>query len=153
MGADSCHSVYHGSFGVPQAMLLAFDCFLRVGELTRIRCTDIIMPNDPRMGRAHTTMAVVLRTAKTGKMQSVSIWSPSVAQIVALWTRSVLRSNQTDPDPRVFPFSPDFLRRLMRQTSVALHLSIHYTPHSLRHGGATDDFLRNGSIECVQFRG
>ena len=151
MACTLARSGYHGP---AIAMLLAFDCFLRVGELTRIRFTDIVMPNDPRTGRAHSTMAVVLRTAKTGKLQSVGVADPDVARLVAMWARSpVVHSNPSDPDPRLFAFSPDFLRRLMYQASAALQLPIRYTPHSLRHGGATDDFLRHGSVERVQFRG
>ena len=111
------------------------------------------MPNDARMGRAHPTMAVVLRTAKTGKMQSVSVWSSDVAQLLAYWARSCATRAAAGSDPRIFPFAPDFLRRLMRNTATALQLPAHYTPHSLRHGGTTDDFLRNGSVERVQFRG
>ena len=80
MACTMARSGYHGP---AVAMILAFDCFLRVGELTRIRFTDIVMPNDPRMGRAHTTMAVVLRAAKTGKLQSVGIWNRDVARSVA----------------------------------------------------------------------
>jgi integrase len=152
----ACTMARSGYHGPAIAILLAFDCFLRVGELTRIRKSDVVMPNDSRMGRAHTTMAVVLRTAKTGKMQSVEIWSPDVAQLLMVWVRAsacLTPSPFSDPDPRVFPFSPDFLRRLMQRTSTALQLPTHYTPHSLRHGGTTDDFLRNGSVERVQFRG
>lgn len=151
MACTMARSGYHGP---AIAMLVAFDCFLRVGELTRIRLTDVVMPNDARMGRAHTAMAVVLRTAKTGKMQSVSVWSSDVAQLLAHWVRSfAARPEAGGSDPRIFPFSPDFLRRLMRSTAEALQLPSHYTPHSLRHGGTTDDFLRNGSVERVQFRG
>lgn len=150
----ACTLARSGYPGPAIAMLLAFDCFLRVGELTRIRFTDIVMPNDPRTGRAHSTMAVVLRTAKTGKLQSVGVADPDVARLVAMWARSpVVHSNPSDPDPRLFAFSPDFLRRLMYQASAALQLPTRYTPHSLRHGGATDDFLRHGSVERVQFRG
>jgi integrase len=151
MACTLARSGYHGA---AIAMLLAFDCFLRVGELTRIRFTDIVMPNDPRTGRAHSTMAVVLRAAKTGKLQSVEVADHDVARLVALWARSPLvHTDSTDPDPRLFAFSPDFLRRLMYNASVALQLPTRYTPHSLRHGGATDDFLRHGSVERVQFRG
>jgi integrase len=149
MACTMARSGYHAP---AIALLLAFDCFLRVGELTRIRRTDIIMPNDPRMGRAQPTMSVVLRRAKTGKLQSVDIVDKAVASLVALWVRS-LSPDPRDADPRIFPFSPDYFRRLMHRTSVALRLPTVYTPHSLRHGGATDDFLRNGSIERVQFRG
>ena len=150
MACTMARSGYHAP---AVAMLVAFDCFLRVGELTRIRLSDVVMPNDARMGRAHPTMAVVLRAAKTGKMQSVSVWSSDVAQLLAYWARSCATRAAAGPDPRIFPFSPDFLRRLMRNTATALQLPAHYTPHSLRHGGTTDDFLRNGSVERVQFRG
>ena len=57
-------------------------------------------------------------------------------------------------DALVFDFSPQLLRRLMREASVSLGVGgTLYVPHSLRHGGATHDFLRTGSIEHVQFRG
>lgn len=150
MACTMARSGYHGP---AVAILLAFDCFLRVGELTRIRRSDVVMPNDSRMGQAHTTMAVVLRVAKTGRMQSVGIASADVAQLLAQWVRLMPRCVAGDADPRIFPFSPDFLRRLMSRTASALQLPTHYTPHSLRHGGTTDDFLRNGSVERIQFRG
>ena len=42
----------------------------------------------------------------------------------------------------------------MRAACVALGVGhTAYVPHSLRHGGATADFLLTGSIERVQFRG
>ncbi len=148
MACSMARSGYHGP---AVAMLLAFDCFLRVGELTRIRLSDVVMPNDSRMGRAHTAMAVVLRKAKTGIMQSVKIASPDVARLLVLWLRLMPRSS--DPDPRVFGFSADLLRRTMHRAGDALQLPTRYTPHSLRHGGTTDDFLRHGSIERIQFRG
>ena len=87
MACTLARSGYHGP---AIAMLLAFDCFLRVGELTRIPFTDIVMPNDPRTGRAHSTMAVVLRSAKTGKLQSVGVADHDVARLVAVWARSAL---------------------------------------------------------------
>jgi len=49
------------------ASLLAFHCFLRVGELTRLRICDVVMPG--RMGRAHSGMAVCLPLTKTGRNQ------------------------------------------------------------------------------------
>ena len=150
MACTMARSGYHGP---AVAMLLAFDCFLRVGELTRIRRSDVVTPNDSRMGRAHATMAVVLRVAKTGKMQSVGIASADVGELLAQWVRLTPLTSSGAADPRIFPFSPDFFRRLMERTASALRLPTHYTPHSLRHGGTTDDFLRNGSVERIQFRG
>jgi integrase len=134
------------------SMLVAFDCYLRVGELTRLRRCDIIMPNDPRMGRAHVGMAVCLPRTKTGLNQSVALQNPVVAEILAQWVRRLgFRSASTE---LIFAFSPSHLRRLMQNACHSLGLgSTPYVPHSLRHGGATHDFLRTGSIEHVQFRG
>lgn len=134
------------------AVLVGFDCYLRVGELTRLRRCDIVMPNDSRMGRAHTEMAVCLPTTKTGPNQSVSLQNPHVADILCRWVRSRhLPPNSTEP---IFAFKPPALRRSMHRVCEVLGLSdTPYVPHSLRHGGATNDFLRTKSIEFVQFRG
>lgn len=151
--AIACTLARSGFHGPAVAMLVAFDCYLRVGELTRLRLRDIILPDDARMGRAHTNMAVCLAKTKTGINQSVSVDRLEVASILCAWVRALPRS-VADPDPLIFAFSPDFLRRLMRQSCVQLGLGhTAYVPHSLRHGGATADFLRTGSIERVQFRG
>ena len=57
-------------------------------------------------------------------------------------------------DEAIFAFSPDYFRRALRQSCLELGLSrCRYVPHSLRHGGASADFLIHGSIERVQFRG
>lgn len=132
--------------------LLAFDCYLRVGELTRLRRRDIVMPNDPRMGRAATGMAVCLYRTKTGLNQSVTLQNPVVAQLLVRWIDSLhLPPHST---ARVFDFDDASLRRLMRNASLLLGLgATPYVPHSLRHGGATHDFLLGRGIAHVQFRG
>jgi integrase len=134
-------------------MLVAFDCYLRVGELTRIRLRDVVMPRDSRMGQAYQAMAVCLPKTKTGRNQSVNIQRPEVAEVLCAWVRK-LPSSGSDANPLVFPFSPDCLRRLMRAACERLGLGgSAYVPHSLRHGGATADFFLTGSVEHVQFRG
>lgn len=134
------------------AMLVAFDCYLRVGELTRIRRRDVVMPNDARMGRAHSAMAVCLTKTKTGPNQSVSLYRPEVAQILCTWIRAL--PHTAGDNPLVFAFSPTYLRRLMLNACIDLGVGhTAYVPHSLRHGGATADFLRTGSVQHVQFRG
>jgi integrase len=149
----ACTLARSGYHGPAVAMLVGFDCYLRVGELTRIRRRDVVMPNDARFGRAHSTMAVCLARTKTGLNQSVAVQSQDVADILCIWVRS-LPSIAGDDNPLVFAFSPDYLRRLMRNACIQLHVGhTPYVPHSLRHGGATADFLKTGSIERVQFRG
>lgn len=149
----ACTLARSGFHGPAIAMLVAFDCYLRVGELTRLRLRDIIMPSDARMGQAHTAMAVCLGKTKTGLHQSVSVDRPDVASLLRAWVRALARP-ATDLNPFVFAFSPDHLRRLIRAACVQLGVGhTAYVPHSLRHGGATADFLRTGSVERVQFRG
>ena len=149
----ACTLARSGYHGPAVAMLVGFDCYLRVGELTRIRRRDVVMPNDARFGRAHSTMAVCLSRTKTGLNQSVALQSQDVADILCIWVRS-LPCIVADDNPLVFAFSPDYLRRLMRNACIQLGVGhTPYVPHSLRHGGATADFLKTGSIERVQFRG
>jgi hypothetical protein len=63
------------------ATLVAFDCLLRVGEVTRMVAIDVIMPNDPRVGDAHPTMALRLPRTKTGLNQWVSLNNPIIASV------------------------------------------------------------------------
>ncbi len=142
-----------GHHAAAVSMLVAFDCYLRVGELTRLRRCDVVMPHDSRMGAAHERrMAVILPTTKTGPNQSVALQSKQVAKVLRRWMRMQAQTGAVDSD-RLFPFSPAHLRHLMHDACTAHGLSSSYVPHSLRHGGATADFLRTGSIEHVQFRG
>jgi len=151
--AIACTLARSGFHAPAVAMLVAFDCFLRVGELTRIRLHDVVMPHDARMGKAHTGMAVCLARTKTGLNQSVALHRPEVAAVLCDWVRAI-PSQQRGDNPLIFPFSADHLRRLMRGACVRLGVGdTPYVPHSLRHGGATADFLLTGSIERVQFRG
>ena len=134
------------------AMLLGFDCYLRCGEMLRLRRCDVVLPHDSRMGQAHTHMAVVLKEAKTGKNQSVTIASPVVGALLCHWLDIL---PDTSPQASVFTgLNPARFRSLMREACVALGLGdTPYVPHSLRHGGATADFLRTQDIARVQFRG
>lgn len=132
------------------ATLLAFDCYLRVGELTRIDYKDIVMPNDPRVGAAHRGMAVRLAKTKTGNNQWVSLQKPEVAQVLLHY----LRTFPFMEHERVFPFTPASFRKLLHQVAASLGLGhIPYVPHSFRHGGATCDFLKGATIEQIMFRG
>jgi integrase len=134
------------------ALLLSFDCYLRVGELVRLTRADVIMPNDPRMGRSYTSMALRLGRTKTGLNQWVSLRDTAVAYLLQFWMQHTALGAL--PSDAVFPFSPTHFRRLLRSTATALGVGdIPYVPHSLRHGGATADFLSGFTIEQVMFRG
>lgn len=148
----ACTMSHAGFHGPAVAMLVGFDCYLRVSELTGLRLKDIVMPSDARMGRAHTRMAVCLPKTKTGPNQSVDIQRPDVARLLCSWVLSLPRS--IGSCGRIFDFSPQWLGRLIRNSCIELGLGhIPYVPHSLRHGGATTDYLVKGSVEYVHHRG
>ena len=143
----------HAGFHAPAvAMLVGFDCYLRVSELTGLRRKDIVMPHDARMGRAHSKMAVCLPETKTGPNQSVDVQRSDVATLLCSWVKSLPSS--VGPTDRIFDFSPQWLGRLIRNSCIELGLGhIPYVPHSLRHGGATTDYLTTGSVKYVHHRG
>lgn len=146
----ACTMARAGYHSPALAMLVGFDCYLRVSELTGLRRRDIVMPNDARMGRAHSHMAVILPKTKTGLNQSVSLQRHDVALLLASWVRAM----PGERDTLVFDFTPQWFGRLIRNCCVQLGVGhISYVPHSLRHGGATADFLARGDVEYVHFRG
>jgi integrase len=150
LAVTMARSVYHAH---SIAILLAFDCYLRVGELCRLRRNDIALPHDPRLGSAGTSRVTLhLQHTKTGPSQSVEVQDTGVGQLLCSWLQHP--SVGTTGDSPVFPFTSSGFRSLMRRTRDAVGLShIPYTPHSLRHGGATADFLQGGTIEQVLYRG
>ena len=131
------------------ATLLAFDCYLRIGEFTSLLVRDIAVPNDPRMGPAYTGMAVILKVTKTGRNQSVTIRRPEVCQLLL----SLLRVHRS-PYSTVFNSTAATYRSVFHSACAAVGLGhVGYSPHSLRHGGATEDFLKQVPLADILFRG
>lgn len=134
--------------GLPEmasGLLLSFDAYLRVSELCNLRKADVADFNDPRIGR-NTSMYLRLRDAKTGKNQWVSVKRVELVLLI----RCLLKGKSAET--RVFDFSPAAFRRRLRKTCCALGLP-NYTPHSLRHGGATCDHLSGVTLEDIMLRG
>ena len=157
------------------ATLVAFDGLLRVGELVAISMADVSFPDDDRRGAApsssrqlntvtsvpsqRSTISVFIRLAvtKTGAIQTAEISNPDVVALLRRWVSS-RASLAAGADRRLFSFvgsSPaDYFRAVMRATCRALDLDgLAFTPHSLRHGGATHAHVHMGlSIEHVLHR-
>jgi integrase len=134
--------------GLPEmasGLLLSFDAYLRVSELCNLRKADVADFNDPRIGQ-NTSMYLRLREAKTGKNQWVSVKRVELVLLI----RCLLKGKSAES--RVFDFSPATFRRRLRKTCCALGLP-NYTPHSLRHGGATCDHLSGVALEDIMLRG
>lgn len=135
----------HFRFGV--ATVLAFDCLLRVGELTNLRREDVAFPQDRRMGTEYKITTLSIRVAKTGRNQSVTVVD---AQVVAL-LRHVVAA--TKPGALLFPGGSSRFRDVFKRACAELGLSSKYVPHSLRHGGATRLYLQGMRLEDIMVRG
>ena len=130
------------------AVLLSFDCFLRISEVAGLTVGDIV---DHR-GQADTVgrgVAVYLRVTKTGRRQAVMIEDPDLAEAIVQWREAVRgRGGATS---LLFP-SPYVLRDRLRRALTALDdgtwdtRGLSFVWHSLRHGGASRAYLRGGGV-------
>ena len=130
------------------ATVLAFDCFLRVGELVGLKKADVADVNDHRLGSEYSGTSLRLRKTKTGPNQWVQVLDEDVVQLL----RCVLDTTARGSDA-LFPFTAAQYRSIFKNTCAQLGLSHRYVPHSLRHGGATRWHLLGHSIEEVLMRG
>jgi len=144
----SCQMTRQHKLKYAIATLLAFDCFLRVGELVNIRKVDIATTGDVRMGAEYKGTAIRLRKTKTGPNQWVQIHDKNV-EVLLLALLSCVSGDQTS----LFPFTANQYRSCFKQVCSQLNLSSSYVPHSLRHGGATRWHLLGNSIEDILMRG
>lgn len=128
--------------------LLAFDCFLRVGELVGLRKSDVADVGDVRVGVGLRGMCLRLRQTKTGPNQWVEIDNPHVRQLLR-----VVITHTSKPEDRLFPFTSSAFRSAFKSICAELGLSEDYVPHSLRHGGATHWHINNHRIEDILMRG
>ena len=131
------------------SVLVAFDAYLRVGELTNLRKEDVTDSKDPRLGPSASFKGMALRLAKTktGPNQWCEIRNPTVCTLLRDLVRNTLPGNL------VFPFSSSTFRTHFKSACALRGLARDYVPHSLRHGGATRDFLAGVPLEEVLRRG
>ena len=133
------------------AVLVSFDCYLRVSEMARLRRCDVVDASSARMGSSATYRGVslILTQTKTGPNQSVRVSRPVVAELLAELCSSVPDTSKA----LVFGFSAAAFRRLFKAACAALGLSRDYVPHSLRHGGATADHCNGVPMDDIILRG
>ena len=132
------------------AVMLGFDCLLRIGEVLGLRREDVADSDDPRLGAEKTGPGTIIRIrkAKTGKNQWVVIHDPQVRSMV-LHLVSVTKKGAL-----LFPISTSSFRAVFHRGCSELGLSSLYVPHSLRHGGATRfRHMLRWSMEDVVERG
>ncbi len=137
-----------GEHDAALAMLVGFDCYLRISEILGLKVQDVATARDPRLGAAYRGVMLRLAKTKTGNNQSVTVESADVAALLQAHIRG------RRPRGSVFSVSRSRFYTLMHSASRAFGLASHgYTPHSLRHGGATRHYLQGRPVADIQFRG
>jgi integrase len=166
----ACTMAKSGYHGCALATVIGFHALLRVGELAAIRVADVSLPTDARRGlhvptgpnaitgsSRPTRVCIRLAVTKTGDNQWVELYDDHVAAFVARLAvgrlpGAPLFTLECGPSVRA---RADYYRAVLRAATTVCGLShCRYTPHSLRHGGATYAHLvLDHSIETIMHRG
>ncbi len=159
------------------AMLVAWDAYLRVGELCELRLGNILFRDvgsvfktnipahstrtsstAPKRLKAFSTLPVLvslhLEHTKTGPNQWAQIRSPFVAHLLRLFLKlRAALSLPSSPHDLVFGLSTSSFRSEMARVCSSFGLSSAFTPHSLRHGHATTDYEAGATVQDIAVRG
>jgi integrase len=136
--------ILHHKFDFGVAVLLAFECFLRISEVVNIRMEHFMFDGDSNLPEGFAYSAVVrLEKTKTGDEQSCFV-SKKFDWISKLIVR-LFKKNKC-----LFPFSAADLRREFSRGVAGLGLEGRgYVFHSNRHGRATEEDLKGTSLEDI----
>ena len=143
-----------GHFKAAVATLLAFDCLLRIGEVTSLRPSHVSDSADVDRSLSH-HVSLYLPQTKTGMNQSVQIADRSVCALVMGLVSGARRARAASatatvtgaqPEPPLFGLTGATYRKLFKGACAQLGLSDKYVPHSLRHGGATYMYMMKKQV-------
>jgi integrase len=129
------------------AVLLSFDCLLRISEVVALKREDVKDPCDKNVSADFRYVSINIARAKAGRNQAVDVWNGPVTALLR-WV-----VDYTQPGAPLFPGGVTAYRRVFHSVRDELGLSDRYGPHSLRHGGATALYLRGVSLETILLRG
>jgi hypothetical protein len=129
--------------------LVAFDCYLRVGELVNLVVSDVAVPGDARLHAGSLNYYIRLGKTKTGRNQFVMMDNNLMGQLLM----SICKGKQ--PSDKIFSFTATQFRSALHQTTLSLGLHhMNFVPHSFRHGAATRDYMLNRrTLTDILFRG
>ena len=153
------------------AALVTFDGMLRVGELVAIRVSDVSFPLDDRRGgpslsssqsislsshpmmRQSSSVFIRLAVTKTGTNQTAEIRNTDIIALLRRHIATRPSNSRLFGLPSVDPAA--YFRTVLRSACCALDIGeFGFTPHSLRHGGATHANMHMGeTIEHVLHSG
>ena len=129
------------------AFLVAWEGLLRIGEHCKVRAKDIAFMKDLRISGKKPAI-IVVKNAKTGKNQVVSLRSEPVANLL----KQVVEGKKKKQ--LAFGSSPKKLRKMLKIAFKGIRLcQKRWTFHSIRHGAATAALMEGVSLEEVLRRG
>jgi integrase len=146
----------HNAAGV--AVVLGFDCALRINEAAALRIGDVreLALVDRRLLRAGGPELVVsIRDPKTSihnELQSMHVLNPAVTAVMRAWITTRKAAGATDSDP-MFGLTAGQLHYLFINETARLGAAVRFTWHSLRHGMATFLFMAGWHSEDVMHHG
>ena len=125
-------------------VLFAADTYLRVSELLGLTPPNLSLPSKLRSG------AVSLPSSKGGRNQSVTIRSPIVISLLKEHLR-----RRSAREQLVFSLTPVAFNNLLKRALLSLGIdpAVRITAHSLRHGGATHDYMSGVPMGDIVQRG
>jgi hypothetical protein len=126
--------------------LIAFHVYSRGGEMEDLNVEDVMMPGDPH-NLAPSTGALCFVKPKAKKPQTVRMDDPFCIQLTAVQLQRVAarprRSSRRGGTP-LFDFGPNGFLRIYQQAQMwAGYAHPPFVRHSVRHGGATDDYAKH----------
>ena len=142
-----------GEPGAALAVLVSFDCWLRISEVSGLT-VDAVVDHRGQPDPLSRGVSVYLPVTKTGRHQAVRVEDAAVAELLAAWAEAVRRSGGR----RLFG-TPDALRRALARALSAFDPAqfvargLSFTWHSLRHGGASRAHLAGCEMSWILIRG
>jgi integrase len=138
-----------GELGYAVGVLLAFEGYLRIGELCNLLIADVLMPGDDRTGVQIDDVQLLLRNTKTGP----NMWASIKNSLVVTLLKWYLKMRKDAGANRLFNFNNGQFRRMFKKVCALLKLEGNFVPHSLRHGKATHDFLSGVPLDSILILG
>jgi integrase len=136
--------ILHHKFDFGVAVLLAFECFLRISEVVNIRMAHFMFRGDSNLPKEFVYSAVVrLEKTKTGDEQSCF-----VSRKFDWISKLVIRLYEKNKC--LFSFSAAELRKEFSRAVAGLNLDRRgYVFHSNRHGRATEEDLKGTPLQDI----
>ena len=126
---------------------LAFHAYLRTGEALGLQFSDLQVNGS--------TGVVTIRGGKSGLRnnmdEAIAIYDGGVLQLARL---AKLLPHAQEPRSKVWNQSASAFRKMFQRCIVHFELQkLELKPYSLRRGGATHDYMRQGILEPILLRG